>query len=142
MSVYSARAWYWKVGDRSPSARVYSSAARAYVTLPNADYSAWLEAGNAATVIDTEANLWEVLRDQAPGQLPDEQRYVSVATVRERLEAAKLWGAMVDALIAAGGHALLAKVVTLRWGILATDPEARGLLAQIGADAEIVLAPE
>ena len=137
---YAPRDWYWIV--RGNETRRWSSAARGYVPADDPAYLAFVDRKGLPSTIASEAELWDVLRDQAPDRLPDNQRYVSVATVRERLEAVDLWGAMVDGLIGAGGYALLAKVMTLRLGILATDPQARGLLAQIGADPEIVLGPE
>lgn len=58
---YRPEAWYWKVGD-GPAGQVYSSAGFAYVLeASDGGYLAFLADGNLATVIDTEANLRDVL---------------------------------------------------------------------------------
>lgn len=58
---YDAAAWYWKVGN-GPAGQVYSSAGFAYVPeASDAAYLAFLADGAIATVIDTEANLRDVL---------------------------------------------------------------------------------
>jgi hypothetical protein len=64
---YNPANWYWIVaGD---AAQLWSSAAAAYVPPGDATYQAWLAAGNAATQIDSEASLADVLQAQAPAGL-------------------------------------------------------------------------
>jgi len=79
-----------------------------------------------------------VLRPTLEDAPPPRPIYVSVPTVRERLEAIGLW----DALIAALPPAKLAKVLSLREGISPEDGEARYILTEIGADPDAILAPE
>ena len=67
------------------------------------------------------------------------ERYVTVATIRERLEAEDRWGDLVDILKT--DMALMMKVLTLRDGILASDPQARQMIAATGADPDVILAP-
>lgn len=55
--------WYWAVGDQSPSTQVYSTASNSFVPLADATYTAWLGRGNAATIIDTMANLYIVFNN-------------------------------------------------------------------------------
>jgi hypothetical protein len=59
MPDYNPRNWYWLVG--ADADRVYSSAIGNFVPIANADYTAWLSAGNLATRIGSEADLGEVL---------------------------------------------------------------------------------
>ena len=49
--------WYWSVQDSLPGTQVWQSSSASFVVLANADYVAFLAAGNLATVIDTFANL-------------------------------------------------------------------------------------
>ena len=53
--------WYWSVGDLSPSTQVWQGSTGQFVVLANADYVAFLAAGNFATVIDTLDNLYIVI---------------------------------------------------------------------------------
>jgi hypothetical protein len=53
--------WYWLVGDQSPSTQVWQSSSGSFVVLANADYVAFLAAGNSATPIDLYANLLTVI---------------------------------------------------------------------------------
>ena len=68
--IYTPSNWYWKVLE-NPS-QVYSSAKAAYIDLSDEDYQNWLlitdaeGLTNKPTVIDTEANLWNVLIQQYP----------------------------------------------------------------------------
>lgn len=66
-------------------------------------------------------------------------RYVPVATIRERMEAQGRWSDM--AAILQGDMALMLKVLTLREGIAADDPQAREMIAATGADPDEILAP-
>ena|SRR6185503_1247250 len=63
---YDPANWYWLVGDKSPAAQVYSSAADAYVPLTDPTYLVWLSAGGTPTTITTEQSLSDVL--SAAGQ--------------------------------------------------------------------------
>lgn len=67
------------------------------------------------------------------------ERYVTVATIRERMEEAGKWADLVDILKT--DMALMMKVLTLRDGIAATDPQARAMIAAAGADPDVILAP-
>ena len=64
MSEYSASNWFWSVAEATD--RVYSSARAAYVPVADATYQAWLEEGETPTVIASEAELRDVLREQYP----------------------------------------------------------------------------
>ena len=65
MRGFDPRDWYWIVAD--DESRVFSSKARGYV-LPNTPaYVAWAAADETkATRIISEAELWDVLAQQAP----------------------------------------------------------------------------
>jgi hypothetical protein len=59
MRPYDVNNWYWYVGgDRT---KAFSSAAGDYVLANDATFAAFLADGNPPTVIDTEANLGDVL---------------------------------------------------------------------------------
>lgn len=61
---------YWIVaGDET---RLWSSAARARVSPDDAGYVAFLDRGGLPTRILNEAELWDVLREQAPDRLPED----------------------------------------------------------------------
>lgn len=53
--------WYWSVQDSSPSTMVWKSSVGSLVVFADADYVAFLAAGNVATTIDTMANLLVVI---------------------------------------------------------------------------------
>lgn len=55
--------WFWVVGG--DETKVYSSASGDYVAPTSAPYLAWVERGNVATKIATEAGLGEVLAPYA-----------------------------------------------------------------------------
>lgn len=141
VSLYDPGSWYWIVaGDET---RRWSSADRAYVATDDAGYVAFLDRGCMPTTIKSEAELWDVLRDQAPDRLPAEQmptRYVRKLLILDRLVAA---GRFEAAMAALGGPGQLAYE---RWqaaaDIAADDPQVRGLLAAIGTDADEILAAE
>lgn len=59
MKFYNPADWYWTVGG--DTTRVFSSKSGDYVPSTDAAYAAFLSDGTAATRIDTEANLGEVL---------------------------------------------------------------------------------
>jgi len=67
--IYAPSAWYWVVGG--DESRVWSSAARTYVPADDPGYVTFVDAGNAASSIASEPELWDVLREQAPDRLPD-----------------------------------------------------------------------
>lgn len=66
---YNVMDWYWIVAGSTT--QVFSSKAKAYVPVSNATYVAWLAKGNRPTKISTEAELLDVLAEQAPECLPD-----------------------------------------------------------------------
>jgi hypothetical protein len=53
--------WYWLVTDSSPGTQVWQSSSGGFVVLANADYVAFLAAGNLASIIDTATNLYIVI---------------------------------------------------------------------------------
>lgn len=53
--------WYWLVQDSSPGTQVWQGLTGQFVALANADYVAFLAAGNVATSIDTFVNLCQVI---------------------------------------------------------------------------------
>lgn len=59
MMGYTPKNWYWIVGGSTT--QVYSSAARAYVSIADSAYAAWVAAGGIPTKIDTDNNLRVVL---------------------------------------------------------------------------------
>lgn len=83
----------------------------------------------------TQADLEAALADGGVAQ--PSPRYVPVATVRERMEAVGLW----EALVALLPMSQLAKVLSLRDGLDANDPQVRAALAAVGADPDVILAP-
>ena len=58
---YAPGDWYWIVGGDTGQA--FSSKRGGYVGLADSEYVAWVAAGNWATRIDTEAALYDVLRE-------------------------------------------------------------------------------
>lgn len=68
---------------------------------------------------------------------PEPVRYVRVAVLRRRLQAAGKWEDAVNALT----NAQLIWLVTLESGVDVTDPAVTGLLEAVGADVEATLAP-
>jgi hypothetical protein len=55
---FTPATWYYSVRDHNPTTQVYSTASMSYVILADATYVAWLAAGEQATPIDTEVNLF------------------------------------------------------------------------------------
>jgi hypothetical protein len=53
--------WYWSVQDSSPGTEVWQSSSGSFVVLANADYVAFLAAGNLASIIDTLVDLYVVI---------------------------------------------------------------------------------
>lgn len=62
---YSPYDWFWSVQDSSPSTQVWKSRTGAFVAFADADYIAFLAAGNTATSIDTAVNLYQVINAAA-----------------------------------------------------------------------------
>lgn len=56
---YTPSAWFWIVGG--DESRVWSGKAAAYVPADDADYAAWLSAGNVPSRILNESELVDVL---------------------------------------------------------------------------------
>ncbi len=53
---YNPFDWYWIVGD--DESRVWSSAARGYLSDDDATYLAWLDGGRLPSRIISESDLW------------------------------------------------------------------------------------
>jgi hypothetical protein len=68
MTPYTPSNWYWIVAGST--AQVYSSAGATYVPTADTTYQAWIAAGNIASRISSEQDLWEVLATQYPAGLP------------------------------------------------------------------------
>lgn len=68
---------------------------------------------------------------------PPATQYVSVATVRERMEEAGTWDALSEIL--QSKPALMIKVLTLRDGIAENDQQARDLIRAAGSDPDEIL---
>ena len=66
---YNPTDWYWTVTDQ-PTGEVWSSKAAAYVPEDDPGYVAFLDAGNLATVIDSEDSLRIVLGPVYPAGMP------------------------------------------------------------------------
>jgi len=64
MKPYNPTAWYYSVGDSSPSTQVFSSASGSFVPLTDATYVAWGADGTQAMSIDTAAHLGSLLAQQ------------------------------------------------------------------------------
>jgi hypothetical protein len=130
---YTPLSWYWLVGGDQTQA--YSSAAAAYVSADDATYRQFVSAGNMATVIGSEAELWDVLR------AADVPPYHSVSTYRivRRLEDA----GQIDAADAAlsQNKSLWRRFYTVGM-VPADDPNALALLKAVGADPLVIPAPE
>lgn len=131
MTVYSPSDWYWIVGD--DEARAWSSAARDYVDIAQAD-------PERVTRIDSFDGLVQVLR---AANVPP---YHSVSPYRivRRLEAAGLAAPALAVLEAPENAVLKARFYTLAGagGIPADDPDAIALVQAAGADPAVILAPE
>ncbi len=77
-------------------------------------------------------------QEQVASAPPPGPRYVSVPTIRERMEAAGKWDVLVGIL--QSDPPTMMKVLTLRDGIDSSDQQARMLIAAAGADPDIILA--
>ena len=64
MMMYTARDWYWVIGE--DEANVWSSRLAASIPVDDADYAAWLEGGNYPSRAATMADLEVVLAEQYP----------------------------------------------------------------------------
>jgi hypothetical protein len=62
--MYAPNNWYWIIG--ADEANVWSSRLAASIPIDNADYVAWLAAGNFPSRAETMADLQVVLADQYP----------------------------------------------------------------------------
>ncbi len=138
MISYDPYAWYWVVaGDKT---RVWSSVAGGYVPIDDADYLAWQTASPLArpTPIESEDALTGVLEEYPDLAAPGPWRVPTYVIIR-RLEAAGLLPTAIAALKA--DEVAYHRFMTA--GDLASDePEARAFLGSIGADADVVLAPD
>lgn len=90
--------------------------------------------GERVPIDDAEA---EAIRTEWAAAPRPTARMIPVALVRERLEAAGRYDALVQRLT----PAQVLKLATLREGVDPADPQVRGLLAAIGADPAAILAP-
>ncbi len=131
---YTPHDWFWLVGG--DESQVYSSAARDYVPLDDPAYVAFLAAGGAPTRIGSADELAAVLRASS---VPP-YHLVPTRLVVDRLQAAGKLAAARTALDSAPLY--LRERWNTRLAIYADDPDARALLAAIGADADTILAPE
>jgi hypothetical protein len=142
---------FWR---RIDTGSIYSTKIKGYVGADEEAYLAWaaklianvpshVEGDLVALVTPTvsdEADLKAtVLRLYPQGWMGEADRYVPVALVRERLEAADLWNATAVALVS--NPAMMLKVMTLKDGLDPTDPQVIELLQAVGADPEQILAP-
>ncbi len=95
---YTPSNWYWKVGDKSPSTQVYSSAADDYVLLTDPTYVAWLVSGGKPTPIDTEQNLADVLilAGQPPPPLTGTSDATKSALFDAVPQAVKVWSFAIE----------------------------------------------
>ena len=74
-----------------------------------------------------------------PAPQPEQPtHYVSVTTLKNRLKARGLWEVAAEALPKAD----LLELATLKEGVDPADPRVIGLLLTIGADPDVILAPE
>jgi hypothetical protein len=64
---YNPADWYWKIGAET---QVYYSRTNVRINTSDSDYTAWVNAGNVATPIATEAELFPVLNTALPTQFP------------------------------------------------------------------------
>lgn len=131
--IYSPFDWYWIVGGDDN--QVYASARQSYVPSDDATYLAWIASGNVPTVIDTEANLIDVLRR---ANVPPCNAVSTLAMV-ERLEAAGKLQAFDAELASRGQYAQSSWSVAT--ALFADDQEIRALLLAAGADPNAILAP-
>lgn len=129
------RDWYWFVGSQSDA--VYSSAQAAMVPLDNAGYVAF-SAARPASSIDSMDDLIEVLRRN---NVPPYHR-VAKSTIIYRFTDTQL-AAAVEAFNQPENLRLRE-----RWyapdqpAINADDPESIVFVLAIGADPDVILAPE
>lgn len=131
MSGYNPFNWFWIVGN--DTAHAYSSAAGGYVDVAQAPE-------DRITRIASMDELIEVLR---AANVPP---YHSVSPYRivRRLEAAGLSQQALAAFDAPQNAVLKARFYTLAGvgGIPADDPDAIALVVAVGADPDVILAPE
>lgn len=69
ISKYVANDWYWIVAGSVT--QVFSSYEKAYVSISDARYVAWLAKDNLPSKIGSESSLIEGLAEHAPDCLPD-----------------------------------------------------------------------
>ncbi len=81
MSTYNPFDWYWSVQDTSPGTQVWASARGQYVPLADASYVAWLAASNVATIIDTQANLFQVINAFNVDYFNDHSSFIQSVTL-------------------------------------------------------------
>lgn len=136
--LYNPSDHYWIVaGDET---RVFASARRVYVPVDDAAYVAWFAERGRVTRIDTEANLWDVLLQQAPQCLPDDQQ------PRRKVAKSLIISRVTDEQLAAA-IGLMTLRQQERWRapdqpeVYFDDPETVAVLTAVGADTDAVLAP-
>jgi hypothetical protein len=131
---YRPSDWYWAVGG--DQTQVYASARAASVPIADEAYVAWLAVGNSPTIVDTMANLIDVLR---AANVPP-YHLVPTRLIVDRLQTAGKLTAARAALDAAGLY--LRERWNSRLSIFADDADARAMLTAIGANPDAILAPE
>ena len=128
---YIPHAWYWLVGGSET--QVYSSAAAGYVAVDDEIFAGWLADGGIPTAIETEAELWDVLRK---ADIPPFHS-ISTNALVNRLEAAGKADAADDYMVA---HRPLRRRFFTVGRIYADDPDLVAMLTAIGADEGTLLA--
>jgi hypothetical protein len=130
---YDPKNWYWIVAN--DTSRAWSSAANAYVLAADAMFLAWLADGNVPTAIDTEENLWDVMR---AANVPPFHS-ISTSALVARLEASGKADAADEYM---STHRPLRRRFYTVGRFFADDPDLNAMLDAISADVSVLLAPD
>ena len=132
---YNPLDWYWDVTGKTG---IYSSARQAYVPKTDDVYKAWLADGGIATKLNSEDELVGVLQN---AKVPPYHK-VSPYVIVQRLQVVGLAEQAMTAL--QQDPVSYARFFTSpsRGGVDAGAADVRAFLAAVGADPDVILAPE
>lgn len=118
-----ARNNYWVVAGSTT--QVYSSATNTYVPVTDATLSQWKAAGNVPILIASEADLWTVLAQRAPGYLAD---WLFNGTTFVQPAAAAYTKVQLAAYSAEARYNLETKGITVSGAAVATDRDSQAMI--------------
>jgi hypothetical protein len=119
----NARNNYWVVADSTT--QVYSSATNTYVPVNDLGLSQWKAAGNTPGRIVSEAELWVVLAQRAPGYLAD---WLFDGTTFVQPLAGAYSKVQLAAYSAEARYVLETKGITVSGAAVATDRESQAMV--------------